>query len=463
MKELFTYISESLNPTSDESILYKIGKYKFNANQTIRSNGSNALQNAIKKYKIDKDNPRAGLIRWAKAVTPKLLPDDEEIIHRKDWDLDSLNGETEKQLLHLDYWNINQYILQNHKRKHDILTIFECSTAKPYASNKVLKNNYLDKYGAFTDFACMSNPGVIPLEFSQFYPFRFDEWDHGAENEDIANKYCIVNKYRFLNYIKKLGYKYVIVLMQNPHTQICFDAAYKENLDGCKDWLHIVTDKDFWRKAKRKYLSKFDNNMGLLIQRLTTQPYTRESYQRTLKSLLNVDDKKKFEELLGYIKDEDKNAIKKFNNENGWKGIDYEKGIKNADFKRMTPENAVTKSKVNDYKKFVEKEIKKIIEEIKDDSIEKYYKNKIYNTVLDWLLKYHENKYINDPDTEYWNMKTALDGIPELKCFCEYCYYIVELCEKFDIKEKQIKEEANKLKLIQLKLKQQKAEIKKIK
>ena len=115
MKPLIQYINESQNPITDEAILYKIGKYKFNANQTIRSNGSNSLQNAIKKYNIDKNNPRPGLIRWAKDVTPKLLPDDEEIIHRKDWSLDTLNGETEKQLLHLDYWTINELC-----KKHNI-------------------------------------------------------------------------------------------------------------------------------------------------------------------------------------------------------------------------------------------------------------------------------------------------------------------------------------------------------
>lgn len=457
MKKLYDYIIESSNPVSDEAILYKIGKYKFNANQTIRSSGSNALQNAIKKYNIDKDNPRAGLIRWAKSVTPRLLPDNEEIIHRKYWSLDTLNGETEKQLIHLDYWTIGQYILQNHKRKHDILTVFECSTSKPYASNKIIKANYLEKYGAFTDFACMSNPGLIPLEYSQFYPYRFDEWDHGAESKDIANKYRIVNKYRFVNYIKKLGYKHVIVLMQNPYTQLCIDDAYDENIGDCKDWLHIVTDKQFWKTSKSKYLQKFDNNMGLLIQRLLTQPYTRESYRRNLKKCLNGDDVKKFEKLVDLIKNEKPDKIKEYNKELGWEPIDYLHGISGVKFKRLTQDTAVTKSKVDDYKSFIEKEL----EDIKsfDEKPEKYYENSIYNTALDWLLKYFDGKPIKDPDTEYWNMRAALDDVNSLGNFGDYCYYIKDVCDKHNIKIKHLEEEADKLKLIQLKLKQKKAKV----
>ena len=96
MINLYQYKFESSNPTSDEAILYKIGKYKFNSRRNSLSDET------LKKYDINKDNPRSGIIRWMKDVTAKLLPDNEEIIHRKHWDLDSLIGETEKQLMHLD-------------------------------------------------------------------------------------------------------------------------------------------------------------------------------------------------------------------------------------------------------------------------------------------------------------------------------------------------------------------------
>lgn len=452
MINLYQYIFESSNPTSDEAILYKIGKYKFNSRRNSLSDET------LKKYDINKDNPRSGIIRWMKDVTAKLLPDNEEIIHRKYWDLDSLNGETEKQLMHLDYWTISQYIIQNHKRKHDVLTIFECSNAKPYASNRIIKNVYLDKYGAFTDFACMSNPGVIPMEFSHFYPYRYDEWDHGAENDDIADKYCKINKYRFINYVKALGYKHVIIVMQNPHTQICFDSAYNENINNCQSWMHIVTNDEFRKKIEKKYASKFDYNKGLMIQRTMLFPLVRERYERTLKSCLKAEDKKNFTKLLTLIKDDDKDGIKEFNKELGWNPINYETGIKNANFERLTGKDSVDESKVNKYKKFVEGEIEDIINKAKEPE-DGFYKGCIYNTTLDWLLKYYKDKSIDDPDTEYWNMYAALNSIEGLECFCDYCFCIKDLCDKFKIKMSKIKEEANDLKLIQLKLKQQKAKV----
>jgi hypothetical protein len=197
--------------------------------------------------------------------------------------------------------------------------------------------------------------------------------------------------------------------------------------------------------------------MGLLIQRLLTQPYTRESYRRALKKCLNGDDVKKFEKLVDLIKNEKPDKVKEYNKELGWEPIDYLHGISGVKFKRLTQDTAVTKSKVNDYKSFIEKEL----EDIKsfDEKPEKYYENSIYNTALDWLLKYFDGKPIKDPDTEYWNMRAALDDVNSLGNFGDYCYYIKDVCDKHNIKIKHLEEEADKLKLIQLKLKQKKAKV----
>ena len=122
-------ICEKSNITSDNAIYYKIGKYRFNW-------GANRKRHPalIKKYNISASDPRPGLIRYAKDTSAKLLKDKDEVIHRDKWDLDGLNGETEFQLLHPDYWTLEQFILKDFKRKRDILTIFECSNIKPYSS-----------------------------------------------------------------------------------------------------------------------------------------------------------------------------------------------------------------------------------------------------------------------------------------------------------------------------------------
>ena len=443
-------IRESNDPVSDDAILYKIAKYKFNSQRHLRTantGGTNTFQRIIDKYDIDKDNPRPGLIRWARAVTPKLLPDKEEIIHRKDWHLSQLNGETELQLMHPDYVIILNYILKHHKRKHDILTIFECSNSKPYAASKVLSGHYTTKYGVFTDFACMSNPGVIPMEYSQFYPYRFDEWDHGAECDDIAHKYCVVNEYRFLNYVKALGYKHVIILMQNPHTQICFDKALKEDADGCSKWLHIVSDKRFRTELDKRYLKTFNNNEGLVITRMMEMDYTHRQYEKHLRQL--VDNKEDFDELVKLIIDKDSDGIKQWNREHGWKPYEYEKGIEGA----VAPK---TKSGTvpSGFKTWLDDKLESVA--IKEKP-EKLRESGIYFTVLDYMLEFFGDKAIDDPDTTYWAIKEVLDKNDKIKGFSDYCYYIKEPVEKFNISLKDIQKEADKLKIIQLKLKQQKA------
>lgn len=197
MKSLSEYLFEQA-PVSDDAILYRVGMHKYKWSKPRQESWN-------KKYNISKNDPRKGIIRMAKDLLVKPLKSEQEVISRKDWDLDGLIGESEKQLLHPDYWTMQQYIYDVHKKKHDVLVVFECSNAKPYSKQSVAKNNFFEKYDYFCDFACISNPGVIPLEYSHFYPYRYDEWDHYAEEEDIADKYVKVNIARIIHYVEKNG------------------------------------------------------------------------------------------------------------------------------------------------------------------------------------------------------------------------------------------------------------------
>ena len=122
-------ISESSDsPTSDNAIYYKIGLHKWLWAKHFKSR----FETINRKYNISGSNKRAGIIRYAKDVCTKILPDAQEIIHRDKWDLDGLIGETEYQLMHPHYWTLTSWILKSLKRKRDVLTIFECSNSKPY-------------------------------------------------------------------------------------------------------------------------------------------------------------------------------------------------------------------------------------------------------------------------------------------------------------------------------------------
>lgn len=457
MLNLFDFLSnepiyEAKSPTSDNAIWYRLGIHKYKWSKPRHEEWN-------KKYNISKTNPRAGIIRMAKDIMVKPLKSNQEVIGRGDWDLDGLIGESEKQLLHPDYWTMSQYIYDVHKRKHDILTIFECSNAKPYSTQSVAKNNFFEKYDYFTDFACISNPGIIPLEYSHFYPYRYDEWDHYAEEEDIANKYVKVNIARLLHYVKTMGYKHVLVVMQNDHPQTLFNVMWKENIGDCKDWLHIVTD-DRFRKAYHRKKDREFGNRGLAIQRMQGSPELRDRFERVLHPLIDKskeDDWKSLMKILGKLggdeKHEGKKELEAWREERDLHPIDTTQG-KTKSFKRFTPDSNVDSKKVSTYTKFIEDFCNKLEDRIEEAKKDKEYHKRICFTVLDLLLMYWEEKELKDPDTEYWNMKAALNkyknnDIVNLKDY-DYCYYFKSGLDACEIDEKELMKYLDKLQVIQI-------------
>ena len=445
-------ITESKSPTSDNAIWFRLGIHKY-----LWSKPSQEKWN--KKYNISKTDPRPGIIRMAKDIMVKPLKSEQEVIGRGDWDLDGLIGESEKQLLHPDYWTMQQYIYDVHKRKHDVLTIFECSNAKPYSSQSIVRNIFLEKYDYFTDFACISNPGIIPMEFSHFYPYRYDEWDHYAEEPDIAQKYCDVNIARVLHYVKKLGYKHVLVVMQNDHPQTLFNQMVKDNVDNCNDWLHIVTNDNFRKSYHASADAKFGNH-GLAIQRMQSSPALRERYEKVLHKYIDSDREKDWKSLmkiLDKIYGDEKNAgkteLEEWREERNLVPYDTTAG-KVKSFKRMSPDSNVEASKVEDYTKFIKKYCDELEDRIKKaKSSEEYHKN-IAFTVLDLLLLYWKDKTLKDPDTEYWNMKAALnklkhEDIVGLKDY-DYCYYFKSGLEACELTEEELMKSLDKLQVIQV-------------
>lgn len=449
MKSLFNFILEAA-PKTDNTIYYKIGLNKFNWLTGERKNS------AISKYNIRGDHYRQGIISFAKDVMVPILPDNEEIIHRDKWDLPGLIGETEKQLMHPDYWTMTEYILSKHKRKRDILTLFECSNSKPYSSNRAIRKNFLEKYGVFTDFASISNPGIIPMEFSHFYPYRYDEWDHFAEKEDIADKYVKVNASRFLHYVKTMGYKHVFVIMQHPAPQKALKWLYDNDIQGCRKWLTLVIDGQFRDKVEAKYKRKF-GNMGLVITRMINFPEIREHYELLMKKELSEEDKKKLEELQeinkNYKGSTKRDKIEEFNKKYGYDGIDNTKGTKDS-FKRLTEEDTDAEM-VSKYSKFVKSFNDQLSDRIKAlGDTKDYHKNRIYFTVLDLLLDYHKDAdIIDDPDTRYWSMKAAINKLnnPDLVNIWEYMYYYKSSLKELGIKEEDLIKNSDKLGVTQTK------------
>lgn len=217
---------------------------------------------------------------FAISTLPPILPEEKEVIKRCDWNLESLKGETEKQLFHPHYDILKQHIFENHKRKHDILVIFECSNSKPYELNKTLKP-YVDKWKDKADFASISNPGIIPFEYSNYYPYRYDEWNHFNETKEIEDLYVKVNTERFFEFIDKMGYKEVVIHMQHHKPRRLFDELPPS------PHIHITITKDFEDKMIEKYRPVY-KNLGLTRMRILRFKETKKLFDDTMEKLTSV-------------------------------------------------------------------------------------------------------------------------------------------------------------------------------
>ena len=134
MKNLSSLISESV--LSDNEIWWRCGVNQLNAMPRVQ------VRKIVSKYNISKTNPREGVIKYMTDAHPPLPKDSEEFIKRSEWDLDGVIGETEGQLMHKDYSRMMNHIFSTHKRKHDLLTVFQCSSSKPYYNNNLYRYNW---------------------------------------------------------------------------------------------------------------------------------------------------------------------------------------------------------------------------------------------------------------------------------------------------------------------------------
>jgi len=286
MKNLFDYILERLAPTpeqsedmagsktSDNALYYRMGRFKFDWKP------AKAQEPIARKYNIHGSNKRAGLVAWQKDVAYPLLPDELECIHRKDWELDILEGVSEDALNHPHYDQWWDYIYKHHKPRHKVLTVFECSNQKPYCFIGPVKY-YTVRWSNFTDFASMDY-GIQQWEFSNMYPSRWDEWDHYKEDPRIRYLYAEKTKQRILEYHKNFPqYDKIIFICQNNHPQRPVNELWEDNTNNFRDWAIILTDDEF-RKGIRAANPSLAKNEGILIQRTILTDYCHKKYAETL-------------------------------------------------------------------------------------------------------------------------------------------------------------------------------------
>lgn len=411
--------------TSDEDLLYRLGTYCLNALPPIRLNIHK------KRYGVP-GTGRPGVLKYCQTEHAPLLDESEEFIPRTQWDLNGLVGETEYQLMHPDYYRGINEVFKHHKRKHDILTIFQCTSKKPYNTTRPWKSGFVQWFDKFSDFACISNPGIIPFEWSAHYPFRWDEWNVQAEKRlkpiiDMTHKYRIVNSCRMLRYKRVMGYKYIITYVPNMMKNWIFDNAIIHNIDGAREWCKVSVTPELTDQLVARYPHM---KRGMVASRIPALDSPHMSYANALRSCVAPERRPELEQAIRAKVDACRSTTRK---------------------------DSIIDISAHEYP-YVADGTYQVLEtlpykEIKDRFIESLatadgqylYKTK-YWTRLDILLLGLNNNLIEDIDGRYWDLKKELAADEDFVRINKFLYGYRPVMGDTTIKE--ILDEACALKLI---------------
>lgn len=438
-----TYISESKKVLSDDSLRYILGVHWLGGIEPNRA------KEYVKKYHITKENHRQKIISMVKQRMAPIIKQSEEVIPRSKWDLDSLVGETELQLMNPHYYEAANKMLDR-KPKHPILTLFQCSAIKPYYENKNWSKLYMDWAHEWSDAACISNPGIVLWDYSDKYPYRYDEWSIPAEKTlkeilNMTHKYRIVNMCRFIRMMRKLKYEHVFVMIPNPMKDWIFEQIIKHDIDGLGDKIKLVITEQIRKEAK-----KGNEHMGGLVNsRIGGWGGPKKHYISLLRKYAKPKDKDHFDEVT-------KEQLAKVNHKNEalemgdmWDEI-FEREYITESVKR--PEykiKDITASEVLKTFKNSDTIQKRMEDKGRVDKGENrlFYKS-YYWSLLDIILYVLDGNLVEDIDKLYWDLKDVIDNDKEFECFGDFLYYYKPLCEVDEVDDKDFEKEAFKIKLL---------------
>jgi len=257
---------------SDDDLIFRL------ANNIISHRKRNIAM--FKSEFYARDLSREEIIEWGKKKLAPLLPQAEEIISRDQWDLSGLKGATDKQLLHPHYVTMQKYFLNgNYQPKHNIAVLMLCANKKPYRDNFLIKRFYmLSKNTA--DFYILSNPGIIPIEYDNYYPFRWYEWNEKEEIPEIKQLYTEELRKRIEIWFNHFNnYKKIISIIRPGETHT---AYLQSNIPQQKE--DIFSENNMELLEQEYLIPIFRNNRGLFKTRLLNLKRVKEIFIKTLQS-----------------------------------------------------------------------------------------------------------------------------------------------------------------------------------
>lgn len=165
-----------------------------------------------------------------------------------------LEGATVKVLEHPYFKVWQDYIERFYQapRGKNIALFLPCSFRKPYSKSRthrainatlctVPEREHLHKI-------VVSTPGVVPIEFSNYYPFNAYDWPEREETPEIKAKYIEVTKDRVKKYLQTHKYKKYLCYLKYTETYLALKATCDEL--GIK--LQNLLDKDVYEHVKNE-------------------------------------------------------------------------------------------------------------------------------------------------------------------------------------------------------------------
>ncbi|OYT54145.1 MAG: hypothetical protein B6U72_03685 [Candidatus Altiarchaeales archaeon ex4484_2] len=156
---------------------------------------------------------------------------------------ENLSGVGERYLTHPHFEVWQDYILRWYRPPSGKKTLLflPCSYTKPYSRSRTHRGiiNVLIDYKGIHE-VMLSNAGVVPREFEDYYPFNSYDWDESKETGEIKERYIGVTKERIIRYLQTHGGHYRRVLCFLGYESESFKAL-REACNGlgmeCKNLL----------------------------------------------------------------------------------------------------------------------------------------------------------------------------------------------------------------------------------
>lgn len=134
---------------------------------------------------------------------------------------------------HFQVWQ--DYISRLYERPadKDIALFLPCSKKKPYYTSRthiaIRRAIAGHPWYKRVHFIVISNPGVIPIEFADKYPFTDYDWNETLETPELMKEYIRINTERIKNYLKNHEYKIILSYFKpTSESGIALENACKE-------------------------------------------------------------------------------------------------------------------------------------------------------------------------------------------------------------------------------------------